>query len=276
MKKIKKKIKEKIWEVFDIERIVEMRLKKLLKNENLTPINSFDKKDIFIASYPKSGVTWMQNLITCMLLNTNSKYITPKLVSEIVPDTHAKRFYKRTFFRMFFKTHSLPKSEYKKVIHLVRDGRDTLVSFYYYLQLNKDSGPTLSEMVDLEQDIWPQKWYEHTKAWSENPYSCELLTIRYEDLKEKPLETLRKIADFSDLQIEEEKLQEIFDSNKIDKLRAKVVQHGWDYDKNFGNDSKNFFRKGITGEYKKELNTELLQKFEDYSKEMLIKYNYEV
>ena len=276
MKKTKKRLKAKIFKIFDVEGTIEKQFNELISKENFTPIDASEPEDIFIASYPKSGVTWMQNLITCMLLSSDSESITPKLVSEIVPDVHARNFYKRLFPRMFFKTHKLPQPRYKRVIHLVRDGRDVLVSFYHYLQLNGKNGPSWAEMIELKKDIWPQKWHEHTKAWNKNPYNCDLLTIQYEDLKENPTVTLKRIAEFSNILINEEKLNKIMEMNKIENLRDKVVKHGWDYDKNFGDKSKDFFRKGKSGEYKKELSPDLLKKFEKYSEEMLLKYNYEL
>ena len=120
----------------------------IISSEQYLPINETQKDDIFIAAYPKSGVTWMQNLIACLLLGANPDKITPRIVNELVPDVHAKKYYKRFFSRMIFKTHFLPQPEYRKVIHLIRDGRDSLVSYYHYNKLNGKKGYSLDEMIN--------------------------------------------------------------------------------------------------------------------------------
>lgn len=276
MLKIKRNIIAHLHKILKIDKKSKDLFEEYLKAENFIPISHSENQDVFIASYPKSGVTWLQNLIAGVLLDTTSPNLTPKLVSEIVPDVHAKTCYKRIFKRMFFKTHFLPQPNYKKVIHLVRDGRDSLLSYYHYLKLNKNNGPTLEEMIKDEDVLWPCRWEEHTKQWNKNPYNAEILTIRYEDLLINPEFELRRIADFSNMPIQEQRLSQIIHSTRIDILRKKVSENGWDYDKIFGEDSPNFFRKGVSGEYLEEIDQELIEFFNSYSKEMLHLYNYEI
>lgn len=264
-----------IKKVLNLDKRVQRRAKQILKNDHFIPINETYENDVFIAGYPKSGNTWMQNLITSMLLNTTTN-ITPNLVSELVPDVHARNYYKRIYDRMFFKTHSLPKSKHKKVIHLVRDGRDVIVSFHHYLKLNNNKGISYEEMIRNGSGLWPCRWHEHTLAWTKNPYKANILTIRYEDLITETTNVMKKVASFLEIEISADYLNEICDHNSLQTLRKKVIESGWDYDDRFGDDSKNFFRKGIVGDYKNEINEDLLTMFNSYSEDMLIAYGYDI
>jgi len=130
------KKKKKGAEVTD-NNLINIKINNTFQLKNYTPIEDVYENDFFIAAFPKSGITWMQNLLVGILLDSTSIFLTPKLVNEIIPDLHAKTFYKRFFKNMFFKTHSLPEKQFKKVLHLVRDGRDAMVS-YHKMGVNKN------------------------------------------------------------------------------------------------------------------------------------------
>ena len=86
---------------------------------DLMPITQFSDMDIFIAGYPKSGNTWLQNLITGIYFGVDPDLAPDTLIQELVPDIHFKKYYRRLKTPMFFKTHYLPRPEYKRVIYLV-------------------------------------------------------------------------------------------------------------------------------------------------------------
>src|ERR1700728_3872206 len=90
---------------------------------DLRSIEDIDPGDIVVAGYPKSGNTWMQYLLAGLRFGIDVRLAPDSLVQELIPDMHSKRFYKRHLAPMFFKTHQLPKREFRRVIYLVRDGR---------------------------------------------------------------------------------------------------------------------------------------------------------
>jgi Sulfotransferase domain len=107
--------------------------KQIFESVKLEPISETRLEDIFIVGYPRSGNTWMQYLIAGAILDLNPRLAPDSLVQSLVPDVHATRFYKRFGTPTFFKTHHLPQSEYRRVLYLVRDGRDVMVSYFHYL-----------------------------------------------------------------------------------------------------------------------------------------------
>jgi Sulfotransferase domain len=247
-----------------------------IQSLNFTPIENTYKNDIFLAGFPKSGNTWLQNLLAGVLLDTTSRLLTPRLVNEIVPDVHAKSYYKRFFNSMIFKTHDLPKKQHRRVIHLVRDGRDAMVS-YYNMGINKNVNfpYSMGEMVIEGKGVFPTKWNIHTRLWNENPFNAEILTVRYEDMHKTPISELQRISKFIKVEISNERLKDIVEYNSIYNLRQRVAKYGIDNDHTWKNKHiTSFFRKGEIGNYKSEMSEDLISFFNEEAKRELSFYNY--
>ena len=257
-------------------RNTERTISKIADNDFLTPINQTEPQDVFIAGFPKSGNTWMQSLVAGLLYGIDTEYMPDKLAQEIVPDVHTRNYYKRFGTINFFKTHHLPQPHYKKVIYLVRDGRDAIVSYYHF---NKKHGSncSLQKMLLNGTEIFPSKWHIHASEWLKNPYNAEIITIRYEDLINQPLIELKKICSFIKINRSNELLTKVIEGNKIDKMRDRVIKtggmghHAWQGDK-----ASNFFRKGKIGGYKDEIPKELITYFNNEAYEQLIHFNYQI
>lgn len=262
---------------FKIDKLVKERAETILRQHHFDQIGNTKPEDIFVAGFPKSGNTWMQNLLTGLILNSTSERISPQIVSEIVPDVHAKHYYKRLFNSMIFKTHDLPKKEYRRVIHLVRDGRDAMVS-YYKMEKSRDPSysNTLEAMVLDGKGVYPTKWHLHTREWIKNPFEAELIIVKYEDLLNNPISTLQRISKFIEIEITDNDVMKIYNSNSIEILRKKVVKYGWDYQNKYKGTSTSgsFFRKGMIGNYKTEMPSDLITKFNEEAFKELEHFGY--
>src|SRR5271168_3318189 len=139
----------------EIDRQVQLRAK-------LSPMDNTMPEDIFIAGYPRSGNTWMQNLVAGMVYGMDMRLIPDKLVQEIVPDVHQSKYYRRYTTPTFFKTHHLPRPQYRRVIHLVRDGRDVMVSYFHYASARWGRTDDLLSIIN-DDEIFPAQWHEHTQ-----------------------------------------------------------------------------------------------------------------
>ena len=90
------------------------------------PIDQTGAQDVFIVGYPKSGNTWYQNLVSGLVFGCNPAVTSDHVIQELVPDVHSKKFFRRFGDRAFFKSHHLPRREYRHVVYLLRDGRDAM------------------------------------------------------------------------------------------------------------------------------------------------------
>lgn len=266
-----KKIREQFIKLFRNEEQAQDLTKEILMNENFIPINDTREDDIFIAGYPKSGNTWVQNLVCSLQFGIDAKLLPDKLTQELVPDVHAKKYYKRIGDFTFFKTHNLPAPHMRKVIHLVRDGRDVMAS-YYAMNLAQGKRSSLEEMIIKGKDIFPSKWHKHSRLWIENPYQSEILTVKYEDLINDTFNQLSRILKFSNLERPAETISRAVEGNSFKEMQRKEKEFGWN-NKNW-NPEKKFIRKGRIGSFVEEIPSNLVDYFENEANRELQHFQY--
>jgi hypothetical protein len=229
--------------------------------------------DIFIVGYPKSGNTWMQNLICGAIYGINPAFAEDSLVQDLVPDVHAKSFFRRYREHMFFKSHSLPRPEYRRVIYLLRDGQDVMVSYHHHLQAARRGSIDFLDMVENGTGLFPCHWHEHVQAWSTNPHQAEILTVRYEDLKSDPHAELERICAFAGELRDHDQLRMAAQNSSFSAMRLKEERSGWDAARNWPRERR-FVRRGKVGSYRDEMPTEVRVAFLRQARETLEKFGY--
>ena len=247
---------------------------KYLETDFYVPINKTEVNDIFIVGYPKSGNTWMQSLVAGIQYGINTEYLPFSLANELVPDVHARKYYKRFNDVTFFKTHHLPKKEYKKVIYLIRDGRDVMTS-YYFMNQNLGKNHTMKDMFIDGKGVFPSKWHEHVEQWLKNPFKAEILYVKYEDLLANPLKELVNICDFSNISRSDSLINNVIIGNTFSKMKEKANYYKRMGHKNWENENvSQFFRSGEQGDFVKNIPTEIINIFEKESYKILSQFNY--
>lgn len=241
---------------------------------DLIPISNTTSEDIFIAGYPKSGNTWFQNLITGVVFGMDGRFVPDALVQSLVPDVHAVRYYRRYLTPMYFKTHALPQPEYRKVVYLVRDGRDVMVSYLHHLAALEKSAPDFLHLVETGEGLFPCRWHEHVEAWRANPHGASVLTIAYEALKKDPLSELKRFCEFAGIERDERLLEAAIRTNSFEVMRQKEETFGssnvaWPRD-------KPFVRRGVVGSFKDEMPPEVLDSFMRQSASAMASLGYSV
>ena len=260
-----------------IKKIYDERLRRFHKNRleecYFYPISDVRESDIFITGYPKSGNTWMQRIISGLVYGVNPKYLPDKLAQELVPDIYSVKFFKRFHSKIqCFKSHELPKEEYKNVIYIVRDGRDSMCSYYAYLK-SIGQEHSLKDIVEKGEGIYPCKWFQHVRDWRNNPYNANIIYVKYEDLLKSPKEQLVKICNFLNIERSSLELDTVIEGATFSNLKRLEIEEGH-YNSNL-NIKRNFFRKGKIGSYKTEMPAELQKYFINEAFKELMFFNYE-
>jgi hypothetical protein len=160
--------------------------------------------DTFIVSYPRSGNTWVRFLIANLLHPDPD--VTFANIEKLIPDTSSQssRTLKRTPRPRFIKAHEYFDHRYRKVIYLVRDPRDVVLSYYDFQRKYRqiEDGYPIERYVDdfvqgrLISAGWGT-WAENVASWigtrGKHP---GFLLVRYEDLQADPSGELARIAAF--------------------------------------------------------------------------------
>ncbi|MGI8965867.1 MAG: sulfotransferase domain-containing protein [Limisphaerales bacterium] len=248
--------------------------REILAQESLVSITSFRAQDVFMVAYPKSGNTWLQNLTAGVIYGVIPESAPPLLAHhDLIPDVHFKHFYKRYSDPMFFKSHHLPKPEYRRVIYLLRDGRDVMVSYFHYLlALGKEVD--FLQLVQTGDGLFPSKWHEHVEAWLANPFNASMMIIKYEDLQKNAVRELQRICFFLGVHRRKSFLKDMARSASFHKLREKEATVGMGTSNPNWRPDKFFFRRGKVGSFKDEMPETVLTAFLQEAESTLKKTGY--
>jgi len=232
-----------------------------------------NKKDIILVSYPKSGSTWIR-FILCnyiFISENNPNTVSFREVDDLMPEFGISNLTRRwpfDFIPRFVKTHWKwnPLFAGKMSLLIVRDPRDTMVSYYNYR--NKQVSKVTQE--DFQTFIRSKKfgleaWFKHLKSW-EKKATC---VIRYEDLKREGLKEISESFLKLRLDINSEILSTAFENAAFDKLKANEKAHGMSK-KNFFSEGQMFFNKGKTNQWVEYFSEKDLQYYQE------LKSKYEV
>lgn len=185
--------------------------------------------DCFLASYPKSGNTWVKFVLATICAKCSVEAWSDR--NQFVPTVGHQREAMAVLANggRLLKTHESYRSTYKKAIFLVRDPRDVCVSYFHHARREMGSSDTfgqfLTRFLQGQIDAYGS-WESHTQSWVQAAASmnAEILPVRYEDLLVNPLDQFRKICTFLGLRVHDDELISAIDDNRPDRMRDKEKQ----------------------------------------------------
>ena len=266
-------------------KVIKSKIEQLIR---LVYINSVSIKNdsVLVMEFPKSGGTWLGQLI--------AGYLEVPFPRNRIPSRK----------RILYHGHYYPKNRItknRKIVLLVRDGRDVLVSLYHHQLMwnpkNKENPSkinyyrdtlgfedyddvqgNLSAFMEYAYTHKPSKfrhflfygnWYQFNSAWlDQQERSDNIYMVKYEDLLTDTAGTMKKLlTEF----LEVEQLDE-------DRLNSIVQQFSFENQtkrKQGEEDKASFLRKGVSGDWKNYFGPKEKQQFKDYTGDMLIRLGYE-
>jgi hypothetical protein len=186
------------------------------------------QRDCFVASYPRSGSTWLRFLLAEVLTGKGSQF---GMVNELIPDVGAHRKAKPILpgGGNLIKTHESYRREYKKAVYLVRDVRDVLLSEHAYQQALGLVGDDLDSYITafFQGKVNPYgAWQNHVRSWLDSPLGGteNLLLIKFDELRLSTEDTLSRILTFLGAKVDSKLVHDVVLNNALDKMRAKEKQ----------------------------------------------------
>lgn len=159
--------------------------------------------DTFIVSYPRSGNTWARFLIGNLIFADQGP--TDFLnVEDRIPDIYQNSDAALGKLKgpRILKSHELFDNRYNKVLYIVRNPVDVVVSYYYYMiqVRNIDDDYPIAAFARRFLDGGLDRfgtWREHVGGWrAARMGSPDFAFVRYEDLRLDTVGKLREIAAF--------------------------------------------------------------------------------
>ncbi len=210
--------------------------------------------DISIASFPKSGTTWV--LYVALLITQQGKKSTAKSLKE----SYLWPEFDRTLFDMdaqqpqvavprLLKSHGPysmavggdPKNNPCKFIYIARHPKDLVVSFFHFSQAFKHyKGPWTHflKVFMSGKGVWGD-WFNHVNSWWQHRHDDNILFLWYEALQQDYDHQVHKIAEFLGYPLSPELLAFI-----KEKTAFKEMQKNYLPDQK---ESSQFFRQGKVG-----------------------------
>jgi len=189
--------------------------------------------DTFVVSYPRSGNTWTRFLIANLI--HPEMPVTFSNIERVIPDTSAlsSRILKRAVRPRILKSHEYFDPRYPRVVYLVRDPRDVVISLYNFRRKYRiiDDGYPIEKYVErfLEGDM-DVSWGEHVGSWmGARGKHRSFLLVRYEDLLDNTSRELHRIATFLGKDAGPERVALAIERSRADRLRKleKVESEKW-------------------------------------------------
>ena len=216
--------------------------------------------DIFLASYPRSGNTWARFLLANLIFPNEDVSFTSigRLVAD--PARSSKKFLNNLSRPRILKSHHPFDSRYRKVIYLVRDPRDVVISEYFNAQkkMRIDSRVSLDQYVEqfvAGESSFYGSWWENVASWiAVRQGHPSFLLIRYEDLLRRTLHEVSRITEFLSINVSVQRMGEVVNRSSFDQMRELEQKQAdlWDVTKDTRKDIP-FIRSAKAGGWKTSL-----------------------
>ncbi|MBT8260388.1 MAG: hypothetical protein HKO92_05040 [Flavobacteriaceae bacterium] len=226
-----------------------------------------------VVEYPKSGGTWMTQIISDYLNLYYPRNVIPKFKQAVI---HGHYLYSKKF---------------NKIVFVTRDGRDIMVSYYFHMLVGNDRTPdriiknnrkkmpfndyenikkNLPYFIEYLHTDYLKKFNRFSLADFINSYNLgqeNVILVKYEDmLKNIELELSNVLLFLGETEIDQDRLLKTTEKFSFkNQTKRKPGQE----------DKNSFLRKGIAGDWKNNFNIESAQVFEKYLGKTLIDLGYE-
>jgi hypothetical protein len=169
----------------------------------------------------------------------------------------------------------------KAVLYFIRNPLDVTVSFAHHLTTSIDK--TISIMNNPNYAFCPHRdrlynqlrqkllsWSGHVKSWVDNS-GLPLLVMRYEDMKNNPVEIFTKAVTFIGIDASDMEINNALKKCTFENLKKQEIEKGFD-EKSMA--SEYFFRKGKTGDWENVLTESQIHQIIHNHKNIMERFGY--
>lgn len=243
--------------------------------------------DIILAAHPKTGSTWIRFLFCNLGFLKEGKEVLVDfdILNETMVSIGGGKLKYEWELPMprIIVTHLryLPFFRKNKIILMLRDPRDVMISYYHYLKAKKepvyhfkdarkkDYDETFTNFIQHPKCGFPS-FFDHYSSWR----GKEDVIIQYEAMKKSPVEEFKRILMCLGISAEDDIIREAVRRSDIKNVRKYDDKKGH---KDFADTSQNgakFTRNGSTEQWKTVFDAEQLKIYHDYREKFCDSFPY--
>ena len=233
---------------------------------------------IWVASFPKSGSTWMRFILANLLFDVGEER---ERVRAMVPNIHdwegpLKYEWKGAYpAKTHVARHNLPaRMQTRAAIYLIRNPLDMVDSSVAYLGAGDEEGhQRLIDEFCRTGSVEPwntmlgyESWENNISSWTEASSDVPLLIMQYEALLSDPHENIGRIAHFLDVEADDKKIEATYKAttfSAMKKQEAKEIEVGtkgvFTDERLFDKKDFDFMRSGKSGGYRERLSAKQIE-----------------
>ncbi|XP_054963468.1 sulfotransferase 1C3-like [Pan paniscus] len=259
----------------------------VLSKEMWNKISNFQARpdDLFLVTYPKSGTTWMQEILDmikndgdvekCKRVNTLERYpfLEVKFPHKEKPDLEiALEMSSPRLIKTHLPSHLIPPSIWKencKIIYVARNAKDCLVSFYHFHRM-ASLLPDPQNFEEFYEKFMSGKvlfgsWFDHVKGWWAAKDTHQILYLFYEDIKKNPKHEIHKVLEFLEKTLSDDIINRIVHHTSFDVMKYNPMANQTAVPSYILNHSiSKFMRKGMPGDWKNHFTVTMNENFDKY------------
>jgi hypothetical protein len=242
--------------------------------------------DVLISPYAKCGTTWLQQIVHALRTRGDLDFDD---ISRVVPwietahalglDLYAPQRGEPRAFKSHLPWDLIPKGG--RYVVSIRDPRDALVSMYRFMEgwFFEPGAFTIGEFARkrfLVRGEGPDYW-SHLASWWQVRSRDDVLLLAYERMREAPEETIRRVAGFAGIAVDDELVDLALSHSALDFM----LEHKEKFDDRLmrefservsrlppGGDSSKV-RKGEVGAHRYELDDDVMARMDEIWQETI-------
>ena len=228
---------------------------------NYKPLDS----DIFLVTYPKCGTSWTQQILY-LILNDGNPINDKNFVNNTILEYKGRDCMRTPVIKTHLSFNLLPFNESTKYFYVIRNLKDTTVSYYNHLNMrfNYDFHYFFKHFITGQ--IPYGDYFDHLLSFWSHRMHPNICLLVYEQMKANTRDSVLKIGRFLGPEYE----NKLIENNQL--VLNKVLKYSSiEFMKNDFKDNSFIVRNGTVGQWKEYLNSEenhlITNKFNSFFKE---------
>ncbi|KAM6956251.1 sulfotransferase 6B1-like [Aplochiton taeniatus] len=225
------------------------------------------EEDVMLVAYPKCGFNWMVGVLQKILAAATGVQVQSKMppllefygpeMLKVVNEAPSPRF-----LGTHMHPNNIPSSFFDKktkMLVILRNPKDTMVSFYHFSNNNPvipsaQSWDSFFSKFMSGEVAWGS-YFDHVLAWEERLDDPNVMIVTYEQLKQDLSDGIRKMAEFFSFSLSKEQVQTISEHSTFKAMKDNSKD-------SHGGLGSVIFRKGEVGDWRNHFSPEQSQEMD--------------